>query len=451
MNAPLGQMDVASQLPGINVKKGRDRRAIEPWLWTGFIGVFVLVVILGGWAHFAKIRGAVVAPGRIEVESKPKTIQHLDGGIVGEILVKNGDHVKAGQVLLRLDPTSKDANKTIIEKRLFEAQAQVDRLRAERDGLSEIDWSSLLRDNLKRPDVQSIMTGQEKLFTARKKSSDGQQEQLRQRIRQSEDQIAGLKNLIASKKKQRDLITQELAGLRKLLVKGYVSKTRVLALEREQARLSGEISSHQADIARMKSVIGETRIQILQIEKDEMSEVLAELRKYESEVNDLKEQLVTASDQLERVDIVSPVDGIVHNMEVTTIGGVVAPGAPIMQIVPLNDRLIIEAQIRPEDVDQIYEGQPAEINLSAFSRRTTPRLMGKVIGHSPDSIVDKMTGISYFSVRIEIPPEEMKLIEGLTLIPGMPAECYIQTQERTVLSYLLKPFKDQLGRAFREE
>lgn len=451
MNAPLGQLDIEKKLFAGDKKPKRGKEDVGPYLWTGFIGIFVLVVLLGGWASLAKINGAVIAPGRIEVEGKPKTIQHLDGGIVGEILVKNGDHVKAGQVLLRLDPTSKDANKTIIEKRMFEAQAQVDRLRAERDEQAQISWSKIIRDNLERPDVRSIVAGQKKLFEARKKSSNGQKSQLQQRIQQSNDQINGLQKLIVSKKRQRELITQELQGLKKLLVKGYVSKTKVLALEREQARLSGEISSHQADIARTKSMIGETKIQILQIEKDEMSEVLAELRKYESELSDLREQLVTASDQLKRVDIVSPVDGIVHNMEVTTVGGVVAPGAPLMQVVPVNDRLIILAQISPKDVDQIYAGQAAEINLSAFNRRTTPRLMGKVIGHSPDSIVDKMTGRTYFSVRIEIPPEELKLIDGLTLIPGMPAECYIQTQERSVLSYLLKPFKDQLGRAFREE
>lgn len=456
MNAPteqnLGQMDMAALMAAAQGGGGKPpAEAYAKYLRQGFIALFILVVCMGGWASVFKIKGAVIASGVIMVEGKPKTLQHLDGGIVGDILVKNGDVVKAGQIVLRLDPTAMDANRTIVEKRLFEAQARVDRLRAEWDGAKEISWSKILVDAGDRADVAEIITGQQKLFEARKKSMSGQVAQLRQRIKQSREQIQGLNDLIGSKRAQLSLIGEELDGLRKLLIKGYVPKTRVLALEREQARIGGDISTHRSDISRTHSAIGETEIQILQIKKDAIAEILTELRQVESERSDLNEQLITASDQSARIDITSPVAGIVHDMSVTTIGGVITPGQPIMQIIPVNDRLIIEARIQPVDIDQVYVGQPARIHLSAFSQRTTPQLDGFVINTSADSLVDQVTGAPYFSVRIEIPPSEKEKLGELVLIPGMPAESFIQTEERTVLNYILRPFIDQLGRSFREE
>jgi len=422
-----------------------------PYLRQGFIALFLLVVVIGGWAALFEIKGAVIASGVIAVEGKPKTLQHLDGGIVGEILVQNGDRVEAGQVVLRLDPTALDASRTIIEKRLFEAQARVDRLQAERDGRPEISWSPTLQTASERFEVTEIMSGQRNLFTARQKSMSGQIAQFQQRIVQSRQQIRGLNDLILSKRAQFDLISEELSGLRTLLEKGYIAKPRVLALEREQARLNGDISTHRSDISRTRSAIGETKIQILQVNKDGVAEVLTELRQVESELSDLTEQLIAASDQLQRVDITSPVAGIVHNLEVTTVGGVVTPSQPMMQIIPVNDRLIIEARISPTDIDQVYVGQPARIVLSAFHQRKAPQLSGVVLSISADSLVDQITGAPYFNVRIEILASERDKIKHLTLVPGMPAESFIQTQDRTVLSYLLKPFKDQMGRAFREE
>jgi membrane fusion protein, type I secretion system len=431
--------------------QNKSQEAYTKYLRQGFIALFILVVCLGGWAAIFKIKGAVIASGVVVVEGEAKTLQHLDGGIVGEILVENGDIVKKGQVMVRLNPTAMEANRTIVEKRLFEAQARIDRLRTEWDEAKEISWSKILRDAAARTDVAEILTGQQKLFEARKKSMNGQVAQLRQRIAQSREQIQGLRNLIVSKQSQISLIGEELEGLRTLLEKGYVSKTRVLALEREQARLEGDISTHRSDISRTNSAIGETEIQILQIKKDATAEILTELRQVESERSDLSEQLITASDQFERIDIISPVAGIVHDMSVTTIGGVITPGQPIMQIIPINDRLIIEARIRPIDIDQVYVGQPARINLSAFSQRTTPQLDGFVINTSADSLIDQVTGAPYFSVSIEIPAGEKEKLGDLTLIPGMPAESFIQTEERTVLNYILKPFSEQLGRSLREE
>jgi len=421
------------------------------YLWQGFAALFLLVVVMGGWASLAKINGAIIAPGTVIVESKPKTLQHLDGGIVGEILVKNGDKVEEGDVVLRLNPTAMDANQKLVEKRFFEALARADRLKSEWEGSLQIAWSPEILAAESRPEIAEIVDGQSKLFDARKKAYRGQVAQLNQRILQSEEQIAGLEGLIKSKYTQLNIIGDELSGLRELLAKGYVSKPRLLALEREQARLGGEISTHRSDIARTRSAIGETEIQILQLKKDTVAQVLGELREAESQLSDLTEQLVTASDQLARIDIISPVTGVVHDLSVNTIGGVITPGQPIMQIVPANERLVIEARISPVDIDQVYIGQPANVNLSAFNRRTTPQFSGAVEKFSADSLVDQITGAPYFSVWIVISPEELEKLGELTLLPGMPAEAFLTTDKRTVMSFLVKPFKDQLSHSFREE
>ncbi len=421
------------------------------YLKQGFAALFVLVVCIGGWATFASIQGAVIASGVIVVEGKVKTLQHFDGGIVGEILVKNGDKVEAGEIVLRLDPTAMDANRTLVQKRLYQALGQVDRLKAERDGLVQIAWDERLSKNASRKNVGEIMTGQGKLFRARKNAFIGQIGQLSERITQSREQIKGLQDLTQSKFSQLALLSQELSGLRKLLTKGVVSKTRILALEREQARINGEIATHRSEIARTKSAISETRIQTLQIQRDNEAQILAELRDAEVLLSDLTEQLTTASDQLQRIDVIAPVTGIIHDLSVTTIGGVITPGQPMMQIIPINENLIIEARILPIDIDQVFEGQVATITLSAFSQRTTPQIKGVVVKTSADSLIDQVTGMPYFSVLIEIPKEELAKLGGLTLVPGMPAEAFLQTEKRTVLNYLLKPFNDQLNRTFREE
>lgn len=423
----------------------------KKYLFQGYLWLILLVVVLGGWSAIAKIKGAVIASGRIIVESKPKTLQHLDGGIVGEILVQDGVLVNAGDVVLRLDPTEMDASRTIVSKRLNIAQARFDRLRAERDSLNQITWSPGLIAQESDLEVRDVMVGQNKLFQARRRSINGQIGQLRERIAQSSEQISGFEDLIGSKRDQLALISQELDGLRQLLIKGYVSKTRVLALEREEARLNGEIATHRSDIARTRSLISETEIQMLQLRKDSEASILTETREVESELNDLREQLTTASGKRKQIDITTPVTGIVHDLVVTTIGGVITPGQSLMQIIPVDDRLIIESRVLPNDIDQVYNGQVATVRMSAFNQRTTSELKGLVIKSSADSLVDEVTGMPYFSVLIEVPEEELKKLGDLVLVPGMPAEAFIQTEDRRVISYLMKPFTDQLSRAFREE
>lgn len=441
--------------PKMLAAMANQKPAKEPYdrfLKMGFLAIVFLIGVGLVWGSLAKIKGAVIAPGVVVVEGKPKTLQHLDGGIVGEIFVKDGDTVTEGDIVMQLDPTMLGANEDLVNTRLREAMARVARLEAERDGQRSITWPADLVTARDDPIVASAMIGQEKLFTARRVAALGQVDQLQQRIAQFKDQINGLNSLISSKESQAMKIREEAAAKRTLVEKGWLAKPVILTLEREELRLKGDVANHQSEIARLNNSISETDVQILQLRRERQAEVLTELRQVETEVSDFREQLTTASDQLRRIDVIAPVTGKVHNMTVTTIGGVVAPGQEIMQIIPADDRLIIEAQVDPADIDQIYPGQKTTVRLSAFNMRTTPEMNGLVIQSSADRIIDQVTGLPYYSVKIEIPTEELaRLPENLTLLPGMPAESFMQTDSRSVLSYVLKPATDAMNHTFREE
>ncbi len=446
--------EMQAQLAGLAGQASQPKKK-EPYvhyLRIGFIAITALVLGVFGWSAMAQIKGAVLATGLVAVEGKPATIQHLDGGVIGEILVRDGDTVSDGQVLMRLDPTELEASQEIVTLQLNETLASVYRLQAERDGMPNIIWPEELLVARDQPRVERAVDGQEKLFNARKSALSGQTGQLRERIAQLKQQINGLQALISSKQNQVRKISEEAAAKRTLVARGYLGKPAVLALEREQLRLEGDIASHQADIARLDGSISETRQQISQLQRDRQAEVLTELRQAELEASGFREQLTAASAQSGRIDITSPVSGIVHNMRITTIGGVVPPGEQLMQIIPSNAELIVEAQVQPQDIDQVYIGQPTTVRLSAFNMRRTPELNAEVISVAPDRLVDQVTGMPYYVVKIRIPDEEMgRLDENLTLIPGMPAEAFMQTESRSVLSYLLKPATDAMRRAGREE
>lgn len=435
----------------VPAEKKQGKATYDNYLVTGFILIFALFGGFFLWAALAPIQGAVIAPGTVVVEGKPKTLQHLDGGIVSEILVRDGDKVSAGDVLLRLDPTSLNANRDLLVKRLDEAKATRARLTTERDSKGRIAWQSIFPDTARTPELAMIIKDQTQLFNTRRSASQGQLAQLQKRLQQSEEQIIGFQSQSAANQSQLGIITKELQGLRELFKDGYVSQTRILTLEREQARLTGQNASLQAEVARTRTVIGETEIEILQVTRTMQEAVLTELRVKESEISDLQEQLISASDQAGRVDVTAPVSGKVHNMTITTLGGVVTPANPIMDIIPDTDRLIVESQVEPMYVDQIYTGQDTTVRLSAFNQRTTPELNGVVISVSANTSVDPVTGFPFYTVKIEIPTDEISRLKGLTLVPGMPAEAFMQTDKRTVINYLLKPATDQLSRAFREE
>lgn len=444
----LNDMPASTATPAT---KTTDKLPFDNYLKVGFLLIFGLISSFMAWSFLAPIQGAIIAPGSVIVEGKPKTLQHLAGGIVGEILVLDGDKVKAGDVVMRLDPTSLTANRDLLQKRLNEAKARAARLKAERDGNSIINWNNVFPNYKSQSYIEFIVNDQNKLFKARQQAYAGEISQLGKKIEQSRQQSSGLSSQIESNKNQLSLITKELTGLRSLLEQGYVSQTRVLALEREQEALTGQIASFQSDISRTQTAIGEIEIQILQVNRTQQESVLTELRATESEINDLNEQLITALNDVKHIDVITPVSGTVHNMSITTLGGVITPASPIMDIIPDTRKLIIESQVEPASIDQIYVGQPTTIRLSAFNQRTTPELNGHVIGMSANTLVDPVSGFPFYTVKITIPEDELARLNGLVLLPGMPAEAFMQTDERSAINYLLKPATDQLNRAFKEE
>lgn len=445
--------DLAAQMQGPPPSAAPSAPAYKHYLRVGYIGVAALVFGLFGWSAFAKIKGAVIAPGFIGVEGKPALIQHLDGGVVGEIFVRDGDSVDAGDPLIQLDPTEIDASREIVEVQLNETRARAERLRAERDGLTAIPFpDDLLASAQNSPRVRDAVMGQRNLFEARRAALQGQVGQLVQRQNQSESQISGLRSLIRSNIEQVGKLDEERIAKQTLFERGYLGRPAILALEREQLRLEGDTQSRRAEIDRLQGQMVETQGQIAQLQRDQQAEVLTELRQSEAEVSAFREQLTAASAQAGRVLITAPVTGTVHNLMITTTGGVVQPAAELMQIIPSDAALVILTQVQPADIDQIYVGQPATIRLSAFNARTTPELNGSVYRIAPDRLVDPMTGFPYYEVQVELPTEELlQLPTNLTLMPGMPAEAYMQTESRTVLDYLMKPATDAMRRAGREE
>lgn len=409
-----------------------------------FVTIFVVVGI-GGWATFTEISGAVVSSGTVVVESNIKQVQHREGGIVRQINVKDGDLVESGDLLLSLDDTVTRANLAVITKQLRELTAQELRLEAERDELRAISWPEERIEGL-----GDIERGQQLLLEARQNSKEGRKNQLEEQIRQFNKQSEGLEAQVTAKDSEIALIKEELADLDGLLNKQLVSKSRVSALRREQARLSGEYGDLIAQIARTKEAISERQIQILQIEESYRAEVLEQLQEARSRIAQLEEQKIAAEDELTRVDIVAPRNGYVHQLSVHTIGGVVAPGETVMQIVPREDQLIIEAQVQPVDIDQLAPGQEARIRFPSFDQRTTPELNARLLTVAADLTQDERTGLSYYTAKLVIDDDELEKLGSQTLVPGMPVETFLQTGERTVLSYLVKPVTDQIAHAMRE-
>ncbi|WP_321344655.1 HlyD family type I secretion periplasmic adaptor subunit [Breoghania sp.] len=436
---------------------GTDEKRMVRTSWRGpmVAGLIGFAVLFGGgfgWMAIASLSGAVVADGTVIVRGKPKSIQHLDGGIVKSIAVENGDLVKAGDILVQLDETVLQANLEIYRNRLREAVARRSRLEAERDGLKEIVFDdALVRSYGLGPLAEVHQRGQQKLFEARRITRTGEIEQQREKIARYANEIAGVKGLIASKREQLALIEDELTGLRALLSKGLTSKTRVVAQERARADLVGQISEHQADLARIDNSIRETEIAILQVERSFREQVLSELREATTAVDDLVQQIVATTKQLERVDIRAPIDGIVHEMNVHTIGGVVPAGGTLMQLISAGQGLEVEVAVDPRSIDQLHIGQQATIRFPAFNQRTTPELFGRVETISPSSVINEKTGSAFYRIDISISEEELARLGDLRLLPGMPAECFIETQRRTMLSYLFKPLSDQFSRALRED
>jgi HlyD family secretion protein len=427
------------------------RRSIRLHLMIGLVVVLVLAGGLGGWASTAQISGALIAPGSIVVDSNVKKVQHPTGGVVGELRARDGDVVKAGDVVVRLDDTVTKASLAIVTKNLNGLWARAARLQAEQQGLGEITFPSMLLDHADDPDVKAVMASESKLFEVRSTGRTGQKAQLRERIAQLNEEIGGLTAQETAKAHEIDLVNQELVGVRQLYNQHLIQMSRLTTLERDGARLAGERAQFIASRAQAKGKITETELQIIQVDKDLVSDVSKDLRETNDKIGEFVERKVTAEDQLRRVDIRAPQDGVVLQSTVHTVGGVISAGDAIMMIVPQTDSLSVEAKVQPQDIDQLQIGQKTLLRLSAFNQRTTPELNGVVSRVSPDTTTDQRTGQSYYTIRVSLPAEEVARLGDVRLIPGMPVEAFVQTGDRTMLSYLIKPLHDQLMRAFREK
>jgi HlyD family secretion protein len=427
------------------------QRSIRLHLIIGLAIVVVLAGGLGGWASTAEISGALIAPGSIVVESNVKKVQHPTGGVVGEVLARDGDLVKAGDVVVRLDDTVTKASLAIVVKTLDGLMARGARLQAEQQGLDKITFPKALLDRAGDPEVRNIIASENKLFEVRTNGRIGQKAQLHERITQLNEEIAGLTAQETAKDQEIALVEKELVGVRDLYDKHLVQMSRLTTLERDAARLNGERAQYIASRAQAKGKITETELQIIQVDKDMVSDVSKDLRETTDKIGEFVERKVTAEDQLRRTDIRAPQDGMVLQSTVHTVGGVITAGDAIMMIVPQSDDLQVEAKVNPQDIDKLQIGQKTLLRLSAFNQRTTPELNGVVSRVSPDVTVDQRTGQSYYTIRVSMSAQEIARLGDVKLIPGMPAEAFVQTGDRTMLSYLIKPLSDQLMRAFREK
>jgi HlyD family secretion protein len=432
-------------------RKPSARAAIRRYSLVGLSAAFFLVGGLGGWAAVTELSGAVVAPGAIVVDTYVKKVQHPTGGVVGEILARDGDRVRAGDVVVRLDETVARASLSMVSKSLDELAARQSRLEAERDGSEKVAFPAAFKSRLQEPELASLIQGETNVFQDRREARAGQKAQLQERIAQLQEQIDGLKLQASAKGDEIQLIQDELTGVEQLWKKNLVPITRVTSLKREETRLRGERGQLISNIAQAKGRISETSLQVLQIDQDLRSEVSKELREVQAKAAELVERKTTAEDQLKRIDIRAPQDGVVHQSVVHTVGGVINAGEALMLVVPEADDLSIEVKVLPQDIDQLRPGLDTVLRLSAFNQRTTPELKGKVSMIAADLVTDQRTGMQYYPVRVAFAEGERERLGDLKLVPGMPVEGLIQTGYRTVFSYLTKPVADNMAKAFREE
>jgi HlyD family secretion protein len=425
-------------------------RSLENQRRVGSRVLAIALVVGGGWATFAPLSGAVVIPGTVVSETSVKKIQHQTGGIIAGISVSDGMHVREGDILVRLDDTQVRSNFQVVTKQLDEIRARISRLAAERDGH---DDQALIRKAAlaSRPDDnEQLATTESSLFKARADARGSQRELLRSKIAQLNEQIVGMDAQIKSKQTQSDLITQELEGVQALYDKRLTPLTRLTSLQREAARLDGERGQLVSAIAETRGKISESELQLVKLDQDFRADVMKDLREAQDKEAELIERVVAAKDQVTHIDLRAPATGIVHQLSVHTIGGVVTPAEVMMVIVPESDELQIDARLPANEIDQIHKGQTTLVRFSAFNQRTTPELSGIVSHVSADITRDPQSNASYYTVRISLPGSEFARLGERQLIAGMPAEIFIQTGSRTMMSYLFKPINDQLSRMFRE-
>jgi HlyD family secretion protein len=429
----------------------RAGRSFEKELRTGLLILLLAILLGGGWLAFVPLAGAVVVPGNLVVQSNVKTIQHPTGGVVAEIKVADGARVAAGDLLLRLDATQAQASLQTVSKQLDESRARISRLTAERDGLSQPEFPAALMARSVEDNVRSVVASEVSLFKARSDGRKSQKELLQSKIAQLSQETSGLEAQVNSKAEQLELIAGELVGVKDLYDKRLVPLMRLTTLQRESARVEGERGQLIFSIAETKSKVDEAQLQIARLNQDFRTDVVKELGETQGKEAELVERGVAARDVLDRVEMRAPTSGVIHQLSAHTIGGVIRPGEAIMEIVPDTDDLLVEARLQPQDIDHVRPGQKAFVRFSAFNQRVTPQLTGTVSLVSADTSHDQQTNTHYFTVRIVLPDDERRRLGGLQLVPGMPAEVFMQTGSRTMMNYLLKPITEQMNRAFVEQ
>jgi len=406
---------------------------------------------LGGWAAFAPLNSAAVAPAVVKVEGNRKSVQHLEGGIVKELRVREGDKVATEQTLILLDDTQARAAVDVYSKQYDELTAQEARLIAERDGAAAVQFPQALIARRAEPDVAAIIAGQTNLFKSRRTTLTGTVDVLRKKISQTQEQIVGLEGQAAAYKRQLQSTHNENNGLRDLFKKGYVPRQRMLELERSEAALEGQIAEVSSNILRARQSIEEVNVQIVQAQSDRLAQVANDLRDVQVKLLEIGPKVSSAKETLRRTEIRSPYAGVVVGLTAFSVGGVISPGEKIMDVVPEKGGLIVEATVAPEDVKDLHVGMRAEVHLTAYKQRTVPIIHGKVLQVSADRLTDTKTGAGYYLAQVKVDEQELAELKDVRLAPGMPALVMIPTGERSALDYLLRPLTDSLRKSFREQ
>lgn len=434
--------------PGAAASTINDDTSMATPKRVGLTIFFLVFGVFGTWAATAPLDGNAVASGRVAVRSYSKVVQHLEGGIISDIQVQNGDSVREGDAMLVIDNTQSMAQLEIASSQFVALKAREARLIAERDGLDRVIYPNI--PSISEASVTQETLAQNSIFNAHRAANDGRTEVLEQRIGQLQEQVAGLEALKASKLVLAESYAEELADTQELLDQGFSDITRLRELKRNHATFEAQAAEHASNIAAIGVQSGETRLQILQLDRDFQNDVVTELGEVQTNLYDVNERVTALEDVVSRTVVRAPADGIVNGMQFHTIGGVVGPGNPIADIVPQSEELIIEASVSPLDIDRVFEGQDADIRFSSFSS-AVPTIVGTLLSLSADAFTDQNTGMSYYQARIEVSPEGLEELGDLELLPGMPAEVFINTGSRTLLQYLLKPFTNALARSLNED
>jgi HlyD family secretion protein len=418
---------------------------------TGFLTLGFLVFGMGGWSAFSHIRGAVVGNGMVEVATKRQVVQHPNGGVVGSINVDDGDTVKAGDLLLRLDDSLDRSELNVIESQLFSLLGMKARIEAEQTESADITFDSELLERAKTDtEAARIVKSQQQLLFARRDTRDKQIGQMNERKTQTQNQIEGLEARYAALKKQLDFVTVQVEDQKSLLEKGLTQKSQLLVVQRNQAEIEGSLSEVQSSIAQNKASIAEMELAILNISSKMREESITAMPDTEAKIAELQEKRNSRLEVLSRMDVRAPVSGVIFGLQVHSVRSVIRPAEPILYIIPQDVDLVITSQISPKDIDQVHVGQDVSIHFTNFDRRQTPQLQGKVLVVSADVTKDERTGAAFYTAQVRPNPGEIDKLGSNVVIPGMQVETYIETAERTPLEYLVKPLADYFTKAFRE-